>query len=377
MIWLLASRWEPGGLERVQYNLARALRTQGRAVRIVAGRHAGGPGDEGDVRCIAPAGAVQFLWRLPGYIRRHQPEVVMTTSNDVAVWLLACRRWAFPRTRVVVSQHLSISGPRLSAKGLRRMKLEAIRWTMRWAFRKADALVAVSAGVAKDMHDELGLQGCNIEVIYNPVVDGGEAAAPEVPKPIAWPFDLDDVPVIVFAGRLAPEKRLDLLLRAFTRVRAARPARLLVLGEGEMSAELRAGVEAAGIGSDCAMPGRVDDIAPWLKRSALLVLPSDYEGFGNVLVEAMQAGTQVVATDCPSGPAEILAGGVYGQLVPVGDAQALAAAILASLDRRFHVPVEALRRRAQEFSIARSRQAYERVLHAVLSREPVSLRELR
>lgn len=371
MIWLLASRWERGGLERVQYNLARALRQRGRAVRIVAGRDAGGPGADHEVQCIAPAGAWQFLGRLPGHIRRTRPAVVVTTSNDVAVWLLACRRWAFPHTRIVVSQHSPISGPRLSAKGLRRLKLEAIRGAMRWAFRRADALIAVSAGVAKDMHDELGLHDCNIEVIYNPVVDG-EATDP-APEFLAWPFDRDGVPVIVFAGRLAAEKRLDLLLKAFVRVRETRPARLLILGEGELSTDLRAAVEAAGIRHDCAMPGRVDDIQPWLVHCSLLVLPSDYEGFGNVLVEAMQAGIQVVATDCPCGPAEILANGQYGQLVPVADAAALAAAILRSLDHRFHVPADVLRRRAKEFSVARSCDAYCHIFDAVLSRRPTFL----
>src|SRR5690606_4782698 len=106
------------------------------------------------------------------------------------------------------------------------------------------------------------------------------------------------------------------------------------------------------------LPGFVENVLPLIRQSQVLVLPSDYEGFGNVLVEAIACGTQVVATDCPHGPSEILDGGTYGQLVPTGDAVALEAAIRTVLENRFAVPEGMLKARAQEFTLDRSVDAY-------------------
>jgi len=352
----------------VQYNLARALARSGRSVRIVAGRDLGGPGMEGEVDFIAPLGALQFLWRLVGHVRRERPQVVVTTSNDVAVWMLLCRRWLFPDVAVVVSQHLSISAPIRHAEGGRWLKLELVRRAMRWAFGSADALIAVSQGVAEDMCRQLGLDRVRVTVIYNPVVGVGRRSPKPPLESAPWPFPDDGVPVVAFAGRLSTEKRPDLLLEAYLRVRRERPARLLFLGDGSMCTQLQAAISAAGVDADCAMPGVVDDVLPWLERCRLLVLPSDYEGFGNVLVEAMHAGIQVISTDCPSGPFEILAGGLFGQLVPVGAVGPMAEAMLASIDGRFHIDADALRQRAEAFSIARACAAYEEMFDSLPAR---------
>lgn len=368
MIALLLSRVEAGGLERVQFNLARALADRGHAVQIVAGRLLVPATSVDEVRCIAPRGAGQFLWRLPGWIRQNRPSVIVTTSNDVAVWLLLLRRWLGADTAVVVTQHLAISGPRLASRGLRRLKLAGIRWAMARLLPSADAIVAVSAAVAADMRAELGLDGVPIEVIHNPIVGVAERAAADLPCPEAWPFPHDGVPVLVFVGRLAPEKRLDLLFAAFLQSRAARSVRLLVLGTGPIARELEQWRRHAGVEQDCVLLGQVHDVLPWIANSDVLVLPSDYEGFGNVLVEAMQCATQIVATDCPSGPAEILDHGRFGQLVPVGDAPALAVALQRSLDGSFRVERKVLLARAAEFSIDRAVDAYTRVFTAVQSR---------
>lgn len=372
MIALLLSRVEAGGLERVQFNLARGLVDRGHSVRIVAGRLEGAAPCVDEVHFIAPSGAWQFLWRLLGWIRRNRPAVIVTTSNDVAVWVLLWRRWLYADAEVIVTQHLAISGPRLVARGVRRVKLACIRWAMARLLPSADAIVAVSAAVAADMRAELGLDGISIDVIHNPIVAVADAAAPDLPCPEAWPFPRDGVPVLVFVGRLAPEKRLDLLFAAFMQVRATLPVRLLVLGAGPIAAQLEQWRQDAGVGIDCRLMGQMQDVLPWIANSDILVLPSDYEGFGNVLVEAMQCATQIVATDCPSGPAEILDHGRFGQLVAVGDAAALAVALRRSLDGSFRVERDALLARSAEFSIDRAVDAYERVFTAKEKRVPPS-----
>lgn len=356
MIWLLASRWEPGGLERVQLNLLRGFKEQGEAARIIAGRDLGGPGDAGEVDFIAPAGAWQLLLRLPWLIRKQRPLIVVTTANDVAIWVVFWRRLLYPTTAVVVAQHLSLSAPRKAARGYARCKREIIRRLMRIATPAAQGMIAVSAGLARDMEEELGLPASKVQVIHNPITRASRGA--HVLSKQLWPFPDDGVPVLIYAGRLSMEKRLDLLWEAFTQLRQTHRARLLVLGQGGEGRHLSAWVAASTLQEDVAMPGRVEDVLPWIARSKALVLCSDYEGFGNVLVEAMHCGVQVVATDCPHGPAEVLGAGKYGQLVPVGDAIALTEALRNVVDGRYEVPAEVLRARSSAFSIDAACRAY-------------------
>jgi glycosyltransferase involved in cell wall biosynthesis len=139
--------------------------------------------------------------------------------------------------------------------------------------------------------------------------------------------------VIVSAGRLDTQKDYPTLIRAFDTLRRRRHVRLLILGEGPERAALTALIGELGREDDVALPGFVANPYPHIARAAVFALSSAWEGFGYVLVEALALGIPVVATDCPSGPAEILAGGRYGQLVPVGDVGSLARAIEAALDR--------------------------------------------
>jgi glycosyltransferase involved in cell wall biosynthesis len=121
-------------------------------------------------------------------------------------------------------------------------------------------------------------------------------------------------------------------LRAFARVRQSRPARLMILGEGEDRVSLEGLVRHLDCRDDIALPGFIPNPYPYMAAASVFVLSSAWEGFGNVLIEAMALGIPVVSTDCPSGPAEILGRGRYGTLVPVGDVDALTCAIAATLD---------------------------------------------
>jgi glycosyltransferase involved in cell wall biosynthesis len=157
------------------------------------------------------------------------------------------------------------------------------------------------------------------------------------------------------------------LIRAFAHLRRSRPLRLVILGEAteaaetpKRRAELMRLASDLGVAEDVDLPGYVDNPYPWMARAAVLVLSSTYEGFGNVLPEAMACGCPVVSTDCPSGPAEILDGGRYGRLVPVGDDRALSEAIAATLDDP--PDPEALRQRATVFSVERAIDQYERLV---------------
>ena len=139
-------------------------------------------------------------------------------------------------------------------------------------------------------------------------------------------------PVILGTGRLVTPKDFSTLLRAFARVRVQRKARLVILGEGNRREELESLAQQLGVSADVALPGFVANPYPFMERAAVFVLSSAWEGFGNVIVEALACGCPVVSTDCPGGPSEILDDGAYGPLVPVGDDAAMAEAILAVLE---------------------------------------------
>ena len=156
-------------------------------------------------------------------------------------------------------------------------------------------------------------------------------------------------PVLLAAGRFTGQKDYPNMIRAFAKVRAERPARLMILGEGKQRAELEALIAELGVADDVALPGFVDNPFMYMSRASLFVLASKWEGLPGVLIQAMACGCPVVSTDCPSGPREILEGGKYGPLVEVGDVQGLADAILRTLESS--VPSAELKARAADFSL--------------------------
>jgi glycosyltransferase involved in cell wall biosynthesis len=230
---------------------------------------------------------------------------------------------------------------------------------VRATYPSAEAIVAVSEGVARALSEVVRLPAERITVIHNPTI--GPDVADRCAAPVAHPwFEPETAPVIVAVGRLTEQKDFATLLGAFALLRARRDARLLILGEGEERPALTALATQLGIAGDVAMPGFVPDPYPYLARAALFVLSSAWEGLPNSLIEALAAGCPVASTDCPSGPREILAGGRYGALVPVRDPRALAAAMLAALV----APVDrsSLRARAADFSVDRIAEQYLEVL---------------
>jgi glycosyltransferase involved in cell wall biosynthesis len=202
---------------------------------------------------------------------------------------------------------------------------------MRRFYPRADTVIAVSRGVARDVATLAGIPLDRIHVVPNPVVTAEllTMAAAAVDHP--W-FAPGAPPVIVGAGGLRRQKDFPTLLRAFARIRRQKLLRLVVLGEGRQRGRLESLAKELGIADDFSLPGFVTNPYAYMSKSSLFVLSSLWEGSPNVLTEALAVGTPVVATDCESGPREILQGGRYGALVPVGDVDALARAMGETLD---------------------------------------------
>jgi glycosyltransferase involved in cell wall biosynthesis len=194
-----------------------------------------------------------------------------------------------------------------------------------------------------------------MRVIYNPVVTPKlfEQAKEQIDH--EW-FIEGSPPFILGVGRFSTQKDFPTLIRAFSIVQKQMPARLMILGEGEDRPQIEALVRDLGLTSEVALPGFVSNPYAFMSRAAVFVLSSVYEGLPTVLIEAMAVGTPVVSTDCPSGPREILEFGKYGKLVPIGDSEAIANAIVTTL--KHPIDVEALRQQAQKFSLENTVNGY-------------------
>jgi glycosyltransferase involved in cell wall biosynthesis len=269
------------------------------------------------------------LLALIRYLRRERPVVLLSALNHANI-IAICAKWlagTFSRSVVSVRNTLSSKADHADNIATRVMPRLA-----RVFFPWSDAIIAVSQGVADDLCTTTGLSRDRIQVIYNPVVTPAMLAQARQPVPHSW-CAAGQPPLVLSVGRLHPQKDFLTLLRAFALVRQRRLARLIILGEGEERSRLEALARSLGLQGDIAMPGFVDNPYAYMSRASVFVLSSAWEGLPGVLIEALALGTPVVATNCASGPCEILEGGKHGTLVPVGNVEAMAKAIEAALER--------------------------------------------
>jgi len=320
-----------GGAEKVFLHLAKGFAERGAEVHLVLAR-AEGPYllSVPDSLKIVDLRAPRVLRSLPAlvrYLRKVQPLALLSALDHANVAALWAQKLARVPMRVVVTVH---STPSQATARARTLRARLMRYWVKPFYPWAHAVVAVSKGVANDLTNWVGVPTDKVRVIYNPIVTPDMFRKAEEPLHHPW-FQSGQPPVVLGVGRLTTAKDFPTLLRAFALVRAQRPARLMILGEGELCTELEHLAARLGIAEDFALPGFVQNPYPYLKRAAVFVLSSRWEGLPTVLVEALALGTPVVSTDCPSGPREILADGKWGRLVPVGDAGKLAEAILETL----------------------------------------------
>lgn len=321
-----------GGAERVALNLASGFLQQGFLVDILVAS------DRGAFVDLIPSGArlvplckegrmLRAFPRLVRYLRQESPWCVvpiMDHTNVVTIWA----RWLARRSTTVLATSHCL--PSVEARFGSRIREKLVPGALRFFLRFADGIVAVSTGVANDLAQTAKVPRDRITVIYNPVL------TPEFYRKLAEPvsdfYPRDqERPVIISVGRLAVSKDFAVLIRAFAEVRKTVSCRLLILGEGDQRAALERLIAELDLRGDVLLPGYVANPYAHIARAKLFVLSSAYEAFGNVLVESLAAGTPVVATDCPTGPREILQNGRFGELVQVGNTEALAKAMVRGL----------------------------------------------
>lgn len=269
---------------------------------------------------------VRLIWRLAGVLRRERPDVIFSVLRYTnLITLLACRL-SGTRAGVVVNEQNPPSAE-FALFGGGRVKA----WFLRRLYPGADQVTAISTGIARELVSTYDLPPDKVQVIPNPVdlLRVKTLAAARVEHP--WFSAQAGLPVLVAAGRLHPQKGFAHLLRAFSAVRRVLPCKLVILGEGPLRAELEGLVASLGLADDVALPGFQENPYNYIAHADVFVLSSLFEGFGNVLVDALALGVPVISTRCPVGPEDIIADGVTGVFVPPADEGALAQAILRVL----------------------------------------------
>lgn len=270
----------------------------------------------------------RYRRRLPALVaalRERRPTALLsggTQANLLAIQGALCVP-AAQRPRVVVSEQMDLRAH--SDRARHAWKARAVGRL----YGYADARLCASQGVADSLVQAAGLAPRSVQVLHNPVVTPALLAQAAGPPPAHRWFADGGPPVVIGVGQLIERKNWALLLHAMAHVNAQRPARLMLLGEGPQREALE--TLARSLGVKLALPGFMHGVGAYLGHAAAFALTSRYEGFANVVAEALACGCPTVSVDCPSGPAEILGHGAYGRLVPMDDAPALARALLDTL----------------------------------------------
>lgn len=336
-----------GGAERVCLDLSVQFVAAGHEVELVLMQR------RGELLDLVPDGvrivdlqarrARDVLFHLKPYLRKSRPDYLFVNLWPLTSIAVLSRALALWKGRVIVIEHNKLSH-QYAHWGLLHGIL--LRLSMIVSYRFADKIVAVSAGVAEDLAQLAWFEPDQVVVVHNPIVQARLVAHAEIATAEAmWRAPKGHRYLTV--GSLKDQKNHALLLRAFARLPMPE-SRLMIVGQGQNEAKLRALVREFGLEGRVIFAGFHVDPAPFYASADLFVLSSDYEGFGNVIVEALSFGLPVVSTDCPSGPAEILGYGRWGDLVPVRDEEALAGAMAAALSAP--VDRDALRARAADFA---------------------------
>lgn len=360
--------FEPGGVERVALNLSAAWQGSGEEVTVVLGR------EDGAMRATAPAGlhyaiepepvptaAFETLWMirvLRRYLARNRADVVFASGNTYGIVAVAMKLLLGRRCPPVVLK--------LSNDLYRQDMIAPYRAAYHGWLRVQGRLLDHFVGMAEPMREEIArflrVAPERITIIEDPSLEERQfAALSGLPRPATGPRS----PHYLAIGRLAPQKNLPLLLRAFARLDDPH-ARLTLVGEGPERGKLERLAAQLGVAGRLDMPGHCGDPLPYLAAASAYVMSSDYEGVPAVIVEALAAGLPIVATRCSVSMPSLLGEGQFGRLVEVGDEAGLAGAMQEVLAMPFE-PAKA-RVAAEPFRIGRAAQAYGQLFARLVTR---------
>ncbi len=347
----------PGGVERVIVNLLRHLDRKLFQPFLMLSKREGAMLEllPEDVEVIDLQGIAmrKAIGKVAKCLHERKIDVAYGGTNAANITLLAASRFISPRPLVIASEHAT---PRLF--------LDEAKWrplriaTMRLLYPKADAIAVPLEDIGQELKTLLHAPRLPIRVLPNPLVSLDDDIQPHK-------YDPDAEALYVAVGRLVPLKGFDILINAFAKLVPNFPqARLIILGEGPQRPQLEALIANLGLQQLVQMPGNIPDPNVYYAKATALVSASRWEGFGNVLVEAMACATPVIASDCPVGPRRILKNGEAGLLVSPEDPDALAQAMSQLLNNPELAQDLAARgrERAKDFAVEPAVLAFQQIL---------------
>jgi len=353
-----------GGIQRMIVNAANYFSAAGHDVSVVLmkpeGEYIGLLDKKVKVIYFKSVDKMKLFRCFSSILREEQFDLLFTATPSLNTFTVIGRFLARVRTKIVISERNN-TVVFFKKSSLTLSKLTFL--TIPLLYRFADAIVAVSKGLADSLKKVALIPAEKIHVIYNP------AWSPQLEEQAVthvsheW-FESPGVPVIITAGRLVPAKNHALLIDAIALLRKNIRVRLIIIGDGVLKPSLQKKIDDMNLQDCIRLEGFKLNPVSWMNKADLFVLSSDYEGFGNVLVEALAAGLTIVSTDCDFGPSEILEGG-YGYLSPVGDAEALA----SEIEHGLQAPIDKqrLKERAKEFGTEQIMRRYSELFSGIVS----------
>jgi glycosyltransferase involved in cell wall biosynthesis len=364
--------FEPGGVERIALRLVRQWRAEGVDAPLFVGRDQGAMRNDvgANLDFTTPKspgqwiGAVETLWMvatLPVAVRRLRPDVLFCAGNTYVIVAVALRLLLGRACPPIVAK-ISNDLDRSDAPGWQRL---SYRLWLCVQGRFVDHAVGMEEPMREEIRERLGLPSGAITVIPDPALSRGLIA--RLRGASRTRMVAGDGRRFVTVGRLAPQKNVALMLRAFARGSAASD-RLAVIGDGPERARLETLARRLGIGERVAFAGYQPDPVTILPQHDILLLSSNYEGVPAVVLEALAAGLAIIATDCSRSMATLLKHGRLGQLVAVGDEQGLATAIHLARAGSQHQGLSLAQ--AERFTVEQASEAYLATMASLAGFEP-------
>lgn len=357
-ILFVLPRMVSGGVERVTLRLVAGLQARGHECAFALRRSYGEFLPEAEALCpvyeVAAGGLHQFVPNLAKLIQAWQPSHIVTAFADVGVLTHLAIKQSGLKLYWVHGVHATHDVVTARPGWLGKLRYQLDQYFAAWVYKKADKVVAVSHGVREDILQRFKVDANKVVTIYNPVLDESQLI------PRAGNGGFACTPKIVALGRLTRQKGFDILIEAMKQV--PKPWQLEIWGDGEDKTALQNQIAASGLQEHILLCGHSSQPLEMLRQADVFVLPSRYEGFGLVLVEALACGCRIVATDCPHGPKEILADGRYGVLVTNESSDALAIGLTKALTQTPPASHVEMLEKATDFSVNVAVQAWEIIL---------------
>ncbi|WP_080510552.1 glycosyltransferase [Halorubrum kocurii] len=357
-----------GGIERNSVNLANALSEHLRVIILTPQGESSGPltdelssdvqVDELSSPMMRGIGVLATVPSLIRYFEEYQPDGIISGLRHANLAIQIALRAVPEDIPLVLTFHNDANRLTQDRDRFRRYRSGAIFRGISLLREDDERWVGVSKGVSDSIIDQTGVSPDTITHIYNPVVTERLLNSDFDPPQHPWLTSEHEIPVVLGA-KPQPQKNLTLLLEAVALLDCE--LRVIIVGQGGQTEELEQKAQELDIADEVDILGLVDEIYPYLYHADAFALTSNWEGLSNILIEAMACGTQVVSTDCPSGPSEILQDGEIGYLVEEGDASAVAEGLNNAIDDPYDPT--ALRNRAQDFSDVTSAEQYLDVIY--------------